>query len=438
MLVVDLLRRKRDGLELEGAELRELVEAYTRDEVPDYQMAAFLMAVYFKGMNDKELAAWVDAMLHSGQVLDMSDIEGFKVDKHSTGGVGDKISLILAPLAVAAGLKVPMISGRGLGHTGGTLDKLESIPGFDVRFPVSRFRELVEQFGCGLIGQTGEVAPADKRLYALRDVTATVECIPLIASSIMSKKLAEGIEALVLDVKVGTGAFMRELDQARELAMTMIGIGERMNRPVSALLTNMDQPLGLAVGNALEVAECIEIMQGKGGPEDIIVLSVELVLEMMALAGMVEDRDQTRAHLRDLMVNGEALAHFKSIIVAHGGEGSICDDPWSALPRAKTVLRWEATEAGVIEEMDTREIGLAALELGAGRRKKEDDVDHAVGLVFERKLGDKLEVGDLIAHLHVNDSSNVDACMMRLNRSLKLGDGSGYVEKPLILDRIVK
>lgn len=438
MLVVDLLRRKRDGLELEAEELRELVEAYTRDEVPDYQMSAFLMAVYFKGMNDKELAAWVDAMLHSGQVLDMSDIEGFKVDKHSTGGVGDKISLILAPLAVAAGLKVPMISGRGLGHTGGTLDKLESIPGFDVRFPVTRFRELVEQFGCGLIGQTGEVAPADKRLYALRDVTATVECIPLIASSIMSKKLAEGIDALVLDVKVGTGAFMREIDQARELAHTMIGIGERMNRPVSALLTNMDQPLGLAVGNALEVAECIEIMQGKGGPQDIIDLSVELVLEMMALAGKVQDRDQTRARLNELMVNGQALEHFKRIIVAHGGDGRICDDPWSALPRAKRVLEWKATGAGVIEEMDTREIGLAALELGAGRRKKEDDVDHAVGLVFERKLGDELKVGDVIAHLHVNDESDLEACMMRLNRSLKLGDGSGDVSKPLILDRIVK
>lgn len=438
MLVVDLLRRKRDGLALSPEELSELVKAYTEDKVPDYQMAAFLMAVYFKGMNDVELAAWVDAMLHSGQVLDMSDIEGFKVDKHSTGGVGDKISLILAPLAVAAGLKVPMISGRGLGHTGGTLDKLESIPGFDVRFPVARFRELVEQEGCGLIGQTGEVAPADKRLYALRDVTATVECIPLIASSIMSKKLAEGIQALVLDVKVGTGAFMRDIDQARELAKTMIAIGARMDRPVSALLTNMDQPLGYAVGNALEVAECIEIMQGKPGPQDIIDLSVELVFEMMALAGKVEDPAKTRELLYQLTTDGTALKHFKSIIAAHGGDPAICDDPWAVLPKAKKTMTWTASKAGVIEAFDTREIGLAALELGAGRRKKEDDVDHAVGLYFERKLGDKVQPGDVIATLHVNDESGVEACYNRLNNSITIGDGTNLELKPLILERIVQ
>ena len=437
MLVVDLLRRKRDGLELSAQELTSLVEAYTRDEVPDYQMAAFLMAVYFKGMSPAELAPWADAMLRSGQVLDLSDVPGFKVDKHSTGGVGDKISLILAPLAVAAGLKVPMISGRGLGHTGGTLDKLESIPGFSVRFPTSRFRQLVEEVGCGLIGQTEQIAPADKRLYALRDVTATVECIPLIASSIMSKKLAEGIDALVLDVKVGSGAFMRELDQARELARTMIGIGARMGRPVRALLTAMDQPLGLAVGNALEVIECVKIMQGQPGPQDVIDLSVELVLEMMALGGLACDREAARQQLLDHLASGRVLEHFSRIVTAHGGHPGLCDDPEGVLPRARQVVAWCSPGAGRLSAMDTREIGLAALELGAGRRKKEDDVDPGVGLVFERKLGDVVAQGDLIAYVHANDERGLQLCLDRLARAVTFSEpDADWSAGPLILERL--
>ena len=307
MRAVDLIHAKREGRALEPEELRWLIRSYTDGELPDYQMAAFLMAVFFRGMTPPEQEVWVDAMLHSGQVLDMSDIPGVKVDKHSTGGVGDKVSLILAPLAVAAGVKVPMISGRGLGHTGGTLDKLESIPGFNVRHDTERFRQLVAEHGCGLIGQTEQIAPADRKLYALRDVTATVECIPLIASSIMSKKLAEGIDALVLDVKTGNGAFMSDPGDARELALAMIAIGAQMNRPVHALISDMSQPLGLAVGNALEVIECVEIMRTGEGPADLIEITLELTAEMVALAGLETTREDTLERLRGFLSDGTAL-----------------------------------------------------------------------------------------------------------------------------------
>ncbi len=434
MRVVDLIECKRDDGVLSTDELHWLVRAYTDGDVADYQMAAFLMAVYFNGMAPEELAAWTDAMLHSGEVLDLSDIHGSKVDKHSTGGVGDKVSLVLAPLAVAAGLKVPMISGRGLGHTGGTLDKLESIPGFDVNKTSEEFRDLVRDKGMALIGQTGQVAPADKKLYALRDVTGTVDCIPLIASSIMSKKLAEGIDALVLDVKVGSGAFMKDIESARTLAQTMIDIGASMGRPVRALLTDMDQPLGLTVGNALEVRESIEALRGEG-PQDLTDLTIELVVEMLDLAGQVEDRDQSRTMLREMLSDGTALRVFRRSIEAQGGDPTVCED-FACLPKARNVRPFEAWETGMITRMDATKVGVAALELGAGRRKKEDDIDPAVGLVFRKKRGDEVVAGEPILDIHYNDSTNLAECVRRLRSAIQLGDGPAY-QQPLIHDRIV-
>ncbi len=429
MRVVDLILKKREGQELNADELTFLIDGYTSGDIPDYQMAAFLMAVFFRSMTSAELGAWADAMLRSGEVLDLSDIPGAKVDKHSTGGVGDKVSLILAPLAVAAGLKVPMISGRGLGHTGGTLDKLESIPGFNVNQTVEVFRDMVENIGSCLIGQTGEIAPADKKIYALRDVTGTVECIPLIASSIMSKKLAEGLDSLVLDVKVGSGAFMKDIENARELATTMIGIGAAMNRPVRALITDMDQPLGLAVGNSLEVIESIETLKGKG-PEDLTTLTIELVAEMLDVAGMPADRETLRGYLND----GTALEVFRSIIVRQGGNADVLDDP-SLLPKAAKVEPFLAQTSGVITHMDATDVGIAAMELGAGRKTKEDDVDHAVGLVFHKKRGDRVEPGDVILEIHSNPASDVEACIRRLRSSIHIGNGA-VKNVPLILERL--
>ena len=433
MRFVELIAKKRNGQELTDQELQALVDAYTGGDLPDYQMAAFLMSVYFQSMTARELAAWTGAMLHSGEVLDLSGIEGVKVDKHSTGGVGDKVSLILAPLAAAAGLKVPMISGRGLGHTGGTLDKLESIPGFDVNQPVERFIELVDTLGLGLIGQTGEIAPADKKLYALRDVTATVECIPLIASSIMSKKLAEGIDSLVLDVKVGSGAFMKDLERARELARTMIDIGATMNRPVRALITDMDQPLGLTIGNSLEVIESLETLRGEG-PEDLTEITVELVAEMLDVAGMVEDREATMEELRGYLKDGTAMEIFAEIIEVQGGDRRVCED-FSRLPTAKHQVEFLAWENGVIEAMNAQEIGVAAMELGAGRRTKEDQIDHAVGLTLIKKRGARVEVGEPILRIHYNDDQNLEEVKARLKEAITIGEGPAK-DFPLVLDRL--
>ncbi|MEZ4458238.1 MAG: thymidine phosphorylase [bacterium] len=430
MRVVDLILKKREGMELTGDELRYLIDSYTGGDIPDYQMSAFLMAVFFKSMTSAELGAWADAMLRSGEVLDLSDIAGAKVDKHSTGGVGDKVSLILAPLAVAAGLKVPMISGRGLGHTGGTLDKLESIPGFNVNQSVEVFRSMVDTIGSCLIGQTGEIAPADKKLYALRDVTGTVECIPLIASSIMSKKLAEGIDSLVLDVKVGSGAFMKDIENARELARTMIGIGAAMNRPVRALITDMDQPLGLAVGNALEVVESIETLKGNG-PEDLTELTIELVAEMLDVAGMPADRKTLRGYLDD----GTALEVFRKIIERQGGDVSVLEDT-ARLPQAAKVEPFVAPTSGFITHMDATDVGIAAMELGAGRKRKEDSIDHSVGLVFHKKRGERVEPGDVILEVHSNPTSDVEACVRRLRGAIHIGEPEEVKHVPLVLERL--
>lgn len=432
MNVVELIRQKRDGEQLDEPAIRELIDRYTAGEVPDYQMSAFLMAVYFNSMGSGELAAWTEAMLHSGEVLDMDDMAGSVVDKHSTGGVGDKVSLVLAPLAAVAGLKIPMISGRGLGHTGGTLDKLESIPGFTVDQSVADFRRLVREIGCGLIGQTDEIAPADRELYALRDVTGTVECIPLIASSIMSKKLAEGLDGLVLDVKIGSGAFMKTEERARELGNTMIDIGASMETPVRAVLTDMDQPLGLAVGNAVEAAEAVDALRGEG-PEDLVDVTVRLVLEMLDVGGEVDDREATERELRGMLEDGTALEKFREIVEAQGGNPEVCDAPREVLPQADHVEPFEAPEDGVVERMNAEQIGMASLALGAGRETKDDVIDPAVGLVFRNKRGASVESGEPILDIHYNDGSDLEQCRERLADAIGVGDGP-VDDRPLVYD----
>src|SRR5438128_1208037 len=360
MRAYDLIRKKRDGGLLDPAELAFLIQGATDGSVADEQLAAFLMAVFFRGLDPaRELPAWLDAMLRSGQVLDLSRIPGRKVDKHSTGGVGDKISLPLAPLAAVCGVRVPMVSGRGLGHTGGTLDKLESIPGFRVDLPVERFAQLVESLGVCLIGQTAQIAPADRKLYALRDATATVESVPLIASSILSKKLAEGIDALVLDVKVGRGAFMKTLPEARALARTMVDLCRAMGRGCTALVTSMDAPLGLSVGNAVEVAESIDVLRGRG-PEDVRELTLRLGVEMLLAGEAASDVPAARQRLEAALADGSALRRFAQIVEAQGGDPGVVEDP-RRLPQPAAVREVRADRGGVLARLDAEEVGLCAV-----------------------------------------------------------------------------
>jgi pyrimidine-nucleoside phosphorylase/thymidine phosphorylase len=394
----EIIHAKRDGRSLPQEAIAALVDGFTRGEIPDYQMAAFCMAVFFRGMDDGEVSALTRAMLESGEVLDLSDVPGAKVDKHSTGGVGDKVSLALAPLAAACGVKVPMISGRGLGHTGGTLDRLEAIPGFRVDLPVERFREIVSGVGACLIGQTASLAPADKKLYALRDVTATVESIPLIAASIMSKKLAEGIDGLVLDVKVGRGAFMKTLPDARTLARTLSAIGRSMGKRVTALLTAMDEPLGHAVGNALEVAEAVEILRG-GGPADLREVTVVLAAEMLLLGGAAEDPAAAREAVEASIADGRGLAKLAEIVSAQGGDPEAIRDP-GRLPRAPSVRDVPAPASGFVSAIDAEAIGLACVALGAGRARVDDRIDPAVGIVVHRKVGDRVDRGEPLCTIH--------------------------------------
>jgi pyrimidine-nucleoside phosphorylase/thymidine phosphorylase len=399
-------------------------------------MAAFCMAVFFRGMDGAEVAALTEAMLRSGDVLDLSEIPGAKVDKHSTGGVGDKVSLALAPLAAACGVKVPMISGRGLGHTGGTLDKLEAIPGFRTDLPVDRFRALVREVGACLIGQTERLAPADRRLYALRDVTATVQSIPLIAASIMSKKLAEGIDALVLDVKVGSGAFMKTVGDARALAATLAAIGRRMGKRVSALLTDMSQPLGRAVGNALEVVETVELLRG-AGPPDLRLVTVELTAEMLVLAGVARDGAAARARVEAAIADGSGLAKLEEIVRAQGGDPRALSDP-ERLPRAPRTWEVRAPAAGHVEAIDAEALGLAAVALGAGRARVEDRVDPAVGLVVHRRLGDPVARGEPLCTVHEGDRSEPRPRMAaRLEAAFRIGP-TAAAPPPLVIERMTE
>jgi pyrimidine-nucleoside phosphorylase len=406
MRVVDLIRRKRDAAELLPEEIRYLIDGYTRGDIPDYQMSAWLMAAYLRGLNGTETAALTEAMLYSGKVLEFSDVPGRKVDKHSTGGVGDKTSLIIAPIVAAAGVRVPMISGRGLGHTGGTLDKLESIPGFSVNLSLAEFRRALETVGCALIGQTAEIAPADKKMYALRDVTGTVESRSLICASIMSKKLAEGIDALVLDVKVGSGAFLKTEADATLLAELMVETGRRMGKQVVALLTDMDQPLGRMAGNAMEVQESIEVLSG-AGPADLRELCLALAAWMLFLGERVKSVEEGKGVAAELIASGRAREKFREIVRQQGGDARVVDDPTLLKPAAHA-LDVAAAADGYVGATQCEQLGVAVVVLGGGREKKEDSVDPAVGLVFHKRIGDRIVRGEPLCTLHYNSDARLE------------------------------
>ena len=419
MRAVDIIQRKRDGLELSAGEIDFLVRGYAEGRIPDYQASALAMAVYFRGMTPAETVALTESMMRTGEVLDLQDLPGPKVDKHSTGGVGDKTSLILAPVVAACGVNVPMISGRGLGHTGGTLDKLESIPGFSVRLSLADFRAVLEQTRLAIIGQTPEIAPADKKLYALRDVTGTVESRPLIAASIMSKKMAEGIDALVLDVKTGDGAFMKSFEDSKALAETMVEIGRGMGKKVAALITDMEQPLGHAVGNALEVVECLDTLKGRG-PKDLESLSLELAAWMLHLAGVAANLDAARSRARDALVSGAGLRKFRQVVERQGGDPSVCDDA-HLLPRSREVVPLVAEQDGRVVAIAARAVGQAAMLLGAGRETVESVIDPAVGIVLHKKVGDLVIAGEPCATLHVNDRGRLDEALALLQEAIRFG-----------------
>ena len=433
MRAVDLIQRKRDGAELTGTEIDFFVRGYTRGEIPDYQASALAMAVFFRGMTPAEILALTESMMRTGEVLDLSDLPGPKTDKHSTGGVGDKTSLVLAPLAAACGVYVPMISGRGLGHTGGTLDKLESIPGFNVRLSLAQLRSVLRGCGLALIGQTPEIAPADRKLYALRDVTATVESLPLISASIMSKKMAEGIDALVLDVKVGDGAFLRSRDEAKALAETMLGIGKGMGKKVAALLTDMEQPLGRTVGNALEVAECIETLKGRG-PKDLESLSVELAAWMVHLAAVSPSLDAARARVRTALGSGAGLDRLRRVIELQGGNPQVCDD-LSLLPQSRSTVVLRSERDGRLARLAARAIGHAAMLLGAGRETVESAIDPAVGFVFHKKVGDPVSKGEPIVTVYLNSTGGRDAALARLREAVVVAP-EAPARGPLVLDTL--
>jgi pyrimidine-nucleoside phosphorylase len=434
MRAVDLIRRKRDGGRLAADEIRFLVDGITGGDVPDYQWSALLMAIVWRGMDATETEALVDAMLHSGTVLDLSDIPGPKVDKHSTGGVGDKTSLVLAPVVAACGVTVPMVSGRGLGHTGGTLDKLESIPGFRVDLDLVTYRRIARECGLVLAGQTAEIAPADRVLYALRDATATVESIPLITASILSKKLAEGIDALVLDVKCGDGAFMARLEDARALAASLATIGRRLGTPVRVLLTSMDAPLGRAIGNALEVREAVACLQGTG-PADTTELSLELAAEMLVVCGAVRDVVEARGRCRRAVADGSALERFRRVVAAQGGDPRVCDDPDAVLPRATLVETVRADRDGHLGRLRAWPIGQAAMLLGAGRATVNDRIDPAAGVVLHRQIGDAVAAGDVLAELHGNESHAAALpAAHELVRSAVRIDATPVIRPPLLLE----
>ncbi|MDQ7041707.1 MAG: thymidine phosphorylase [Rhodothermus sp.] len=409
--VVELIITKRNGKSLTPDDLRWLIQAYTRGDVPDYQMSAFLMAAFIRGLNEAEMDALTEAMLHSGQVLDLSDLPGRKVDKHSTGGVGDKVSLILAPLVAACGVPVPMISGRGLGHTGGTLDKLESIPGLRTDLSIAAFRRQLQELGVVMIGQTNEIAPADRKLYALRDVTGTIESIPLIAASILSKKLAEGADALVFDVKYGRGAFMQQEADARRLAETLVGIATRAGRPAVAWLTDMNVPLGRAVGNWPEVVESLQALQGNfAGIEDLIEVTLALAGEMLWLGGVADTPEAGRQQARAALTDGRAFERFCDMVKAQGGDVRVLEHPDTrpdTEPASEVPAPAEAR--GYVADLDARAVGRLAVQLGAGRRVKEDPVDPTAGLVLHRKPGDPVAPGDVLATLYTHRHDQLDA-----------------------------
>ncbi len=430
MRVVDLIRRKRDSGELTREEIEFLIAGYTRSEIPDYQMAAWLMAVLLKGMTRAELSALTEVMLRSGQVLDFSDLPAKKVDKHSTGGVGDKTSLVIAPVVAAGGLLVPMISGRGLGHSGGTLDKLESIPGFNVNLSLAEFRRVLATCGCALIGQTAEIAPADKKIYALRDVTGTVESPNLICASIMSKKLAEGIDALVLDVKTGSGAFMKKEEDAVHLAELMCETGRRMGKKVVALITDMDQPLGRKAGNALEIEESIEVLRG-GGPDDLRELCLELSAWMFYLGGRSNSVGEGKKIAAEMIATGRARDKFREIVGLQGGDAAVVDDP-GRLPRARHTVDVPSPASGYVASTQCEQLGVACVVLGGGREKKEDSIDPAVGLVFHKKVGDAVSHGEPLCTIHYNSEARLAEARGLVEESYRIEPSAPRRLRPLV------
>jgi len=431
MRTVDLIHRKRDGEELSPEEIGFLVDGYTAGNIPDYQMSAFLMATFYSGMSDREVSALTERMVQSGEHVDLSSVPGIKVDKHSTGGVGDKTSLIAAPLAAAAGVNVPMISRRALGHTGGTLDKLESIPGFRTSLTIDEFREQLIQHKLAFIGQTQQVAPADGKLYALRDSTATVESIPLIASSIMSKKMAVGLDALVLDVKVGSGAFMKKQVDARRLAQMMVGIGRRLDKRVQALITDMNQPLGFAVGNALEVMEVSQTLQS-AGPADLTRLSIELAARMIFLGKITPTLDEARVLAEKKLVDGSGYRKLKDVIAAQGGNPQVMDR-FDLLPNATGAREIASPRAGYVSAIEAEYIGLASSMIGAGRDTKEDSIDPAVGVILEVKVGQKVDAGGVLCRLYYTSEEHVDEAAQLVEDAFRIS-ANAPEERALILE----
>jgi pyrimidine-nucleoside phosphorylase len=432
MTAYEIILKKRSGKILTNREIDFLVNGYTTGGIPDYQFSAFLMTVYFQGMNFDETTALTFAMMRSGKIFDLSEIPGPKIDKHSTGGIGDKVSLILAPLVAACGITVPMVSGRGLGHTGGTLDKLESIPGFRINLTEKEFKYQIKKIGVAMIGQTKELAPADKRIYALRDVTGTVDSIPLIAASIMSKKLAEGIDGLVLDVKTGAGAFMKDFVCAKKLAKVMIEIGKRMGKKVVALITSMEQPLGNMVGNSLEVIESIECLKGNG-QSDLMQVLIGLAEEMLMM-GSRGKRHEARSKIENVIKSGAALEKFRDIIKAQDGDERVIDN-YKILPQAKFHGRVKSPKTGYVQKIDVLQIGLLSVELGCGRKTIDDKIDHSAGFIFKKKIGDQVEKGESLVEVIGQDNNKVKFVSKKLLSVFKIG--AVKVKPPqLIIDRI--
>jgi len=429
MRAVDLIRKKRDSGEHSREEINFLISGYTRGEIPDYQMSAWLMATWIRGLNSAERASLTEAMLHSGEVVDLADLPGKKVDKHSTGGVGDKTSLILAPIVAAGGINVPMISGRGLGHTGGTLDKLESIPGFNTSLSLQEFRRVLKECGMALIGQTAEIVPADKKIYALRDATSTVENIGLICASIMSKKLAEGIDALVLDVKTGSGAFMQREEDSVMLAEVMVDTAKRMGKKAVALITDMDQPLGKFAGHSNEVIESIEVLKGRG-PKDLRDLSLELSAWMFFLGERTPSVDEGRRLAEMMVASGQALEKFRQGIALQGGDARVIDD-YGVLPAASHKLDMIASTSGYLAATNCMELGIALAMLGGGRETKEDKIDHGVGLEFHKRIGDHVENGEPLVTIHYNSAAKLDESKARIGAAFTFSENK-TAEKKLI------
>ena len=431
MRMVDLIEKKRDGNELSKEEIEYIVTNYTNGKIPDYQVSALLMAIFYQDMTNEEITNLTLAIANSGDVIDLSSLEGIKVDKHSTGGVGDTTTLILAPLVASVGVTVAKMSGRGLGYTGGTLDKLEAIPGFQIELSDEAFVRIVNESKVAVIGQSGNLAPADKKLYALRDVTATVDSLPLIASSIMSKKIAAGADAIVLDVTTGDGAFMKNIEDARRLAKTMTSIGKLANRETVAVISDMSEPLGEAIGNSLEVVEAIETLQGNG-PEDLVEMCYALGSQMVVLGGKAKTIDEARTLLQEALESGKALAKFKEMIQNQGGDPTIVEQPERILT-ARYTMELPAKQSGVVSKIVANELGIAAMMLGAGRKTKEDDIDHAVGLKLHKKIGDTVTKGESLLTIYSNDKE-ISSVIELLYKNIEIGESA---MKPTLIHDII-